>query len=270
MDDDSAPRVIAHRGFAGTAPENTVPAVEYACRHDETDMVEVDVVPTADGTVVCFHDSHLHETDESRGITDAEGTIWETATETVLDARVLGTDATVPTLDAVLDVLPDGVGINVELKHPTGPVAPITDALALAEPQRARERWQPFVADVLAVLDGFDGRVLLSSFYEGALAAADAAGSGHPLAVITAESLADGLTTADRYDATAIHPPWQLVTEADVVTDIHDRDMGVNVWTVDTWHRGATLADAGVDGLIADYPGLTAWVSGTAGSVDSR
>ncbi|WP_284011150.1 glycerophosphodiester phosphodiesterase [Haloarcula pelagica] len=261
MDADSAPRVIAHRGFAGAAPENTVPAVEYACQHDETDMVEVDAVPTADGTVVCFHDPQLHETDDSRGITDADGTVWETATDTVLDARVLGTHATVPTLDAVLAAIPEGVGVNVELKHPGRAVAPFADALALADPTPARERWQPFVADVLALLDDFDRRVLLSSFYEGALAAVDAAG-GYPVAVITGESITDGLTTAARYDAAAIHPHWHHVsgaTERTVVETAHERGLAVNAWTVDTWHRAAALADAGVDGVIADYPELGAW-----------
>ena len=265
MDSDSIPRVIAHRGYAGAAPENTVPAVEYACRHEETDLVEIDVVPTADGTVVCFHDPHLHGTDESRGITDAEGTVWETPTDTVLDAHVMGTAATVPTLGAVLAAVPDGIGINVELKHPGRSLPPLSEALALADPASARQRWHPFVADALAALDQFDGPVLLSSFYEGALAAAEAA-SDYPVAVIAGHAIDDGLRTAARYDAAAIHPPHQHVlggADTDVVATAHDRDMEVNVWTVDTWKRGADLVAAGVDGLIADYPGLTTWYRGS-------
>ncbi|MFC7172752.1 glycerophosphodiester phosphodiesterase [Haloplanus litoreus] len=56
------PSVIAHRGFAGINPENTVAAVRMAA--DRADSVEVDVVACADGTPVVFHDARLDEAEE--------------------------------------------------------------------------------------------------------------------------------------------------------------------------------------------------------------
>lgn len=48
--------VIAHRGAAGSRPENTIASVNKAL-DDRTDWVEIDVQETADGQVVVAHDS---------------------------------------------------------------------------------------------------------------------------------------------------------------------------------------------------------------------
>ncbi|WP_276277484.1 glycerophosphodiester phosphodiesterase [Haloarcula regularis] len=76
------PTTIAHRGFAGHFPENTVAAVRGAADCG-ADVVEVDVMPTGDGDVVVFHDNHLGDTDESRGVTDCEGLVWDRPTDVV-------------------------------------------------------------------------------------------------------------------------------------------------------------------------------------------
>jgi glycerophosphoryl diester phosphodiesterase len=260
--------VFAHRGFAGVYPENTVPAARNAARHESTSMIEVDVVPTADGTVVCFHDDQLHETADSRGITDASGRIWETSTRTVLDATVLESGATVPRFETVLDVIPAGVGINVELKNPgceLGPPGGVGSAVSESE------RWRPFVESVVDCLDSVDNEILVSSFYEGALAATHEVDSGLPLAVLVRESLSWGLETARRYEAAAIHPPVNQIAgtavagscgdpDIDIVAAAHEEDFAVNVWTLHSWDQADRLARAGVDGLIVDYPGVTDWL----------
>ena len=265
------PSVIAHRGFAGAYPENTAHAACRAGAHDHVEMVEVDVVPTADGTVVCFHDDHLHRTDRSRGITDTRGTVWETDTDTVLNAAVLESGETVPQLTSVLDALPEDVGINVELKNPGTTESTFATSLPPTERDTERRMWEPFVADVSAILERFQGPKLVSSFYEGALAAFRAKVPAVPIGVLVWDSLVDGFEVARRYDAEAIHPPWNLVhgttfagasghlyQSPDVGTDVveaaHADGRAVNVWTVDTWHRADQLTRAGVDGLIADYP----------------
>jgi glycerophosphoryl diester phosphodiesterase len=276
-DDDPArsesPDVIAHRGFAGRFPENTVLAAERAASFDEVALVEVDAVPTAAGTVVCFHDHDLHRTPVSRGITDARGRIWETDTETVLNATVLESGATVPRFETLLEALPDDVGVNVELKNPGSTASPFATALSPADRETETARWRPFVADVVESLETVDGPVLVSSFYEGALAALREVAPSLPAAVLVWDSLSEGLTVAERYDVEAVHPPWNLVegtpfvgdsghldrapdVDVDVVSAAHAEDRAVNVWTVETWYQADRLASVGVDGLIADYPGL--------------
>ena len=48
--------IVAHRGAAGAAPENTLAAIERAIA-DETDWVEIDVQESRDGEVIVVHDS---------------------------------------------------------------------------------------------------------------------------------------------------------------------------------------------------------------------
>ena len=58
------PAVIAHRGFAGVYPENTLCAVRAAldppdAGHRGADAIEIDVMATSDGELVVFHDRDL-------------------------------------------------------------------------------------------------------------------------------------------------------------------------------------------------------------------
>ena len=46
------PRIVAHRGSSGRAPENTLLAMRLAIREDGADGLELDLQRTADGTVI--------------------------------------------------------------------------------------------------------------------------------------------------------------------------------------------------------------------------
>jgi glycerophosphoryl diester phosphodiesterase len=289
---DSAPTLIAHRGFAGENPENTVPAVERAAGvargEDSTggrgsrrvpaagrraDWVEVDAMPTADGDPVVIHDAALSGRG-GRGLTDASGVVWETDTATVTDAEVLDSGATVPLLVDVLDAVPPDVDVNVELKNPGRWDLRPDEKLAgdaLAERTAA---WRPFVERVLDVAEGRENDLLFSSFCEGALAAVRAVSSSSPVAPLVSESIVDGLAIAREHDAVAVHPPIDAIRGTpffdaerfgapdgdpaatggiDVLAAAREAGVAVNVWTVETWYEADRLAAAGVDGIIADY-----------------
>lgn len=49
--------LIAHRGFAGEKPENSLEAIRFS--NDSADMVELDVRETADGEFILSHDEDL-------------------------------------------------------------------------------------------------------------------------------------------------------------------------------------------------------------------
>lgn len=279
--DDRSPSelaLIAHRGFAGENPENTVAAAEAATSRAgsaegdgptgrRADVIELDVVPTADGDVVVFHDDVLSGRDgERRGLTDTEGTVWETDTATVTSAEVLDSGETVPRLSRFLDAVPEDVGVNVELKNPGR--TDLRFARKLSEPELADRTaaWLPFVERVVSVLDEHDNEFLCSSFCEGALAATREA-SSYAVAPILWEAIGDGLAIAREHDAAAVHAPMRLIAGTpfhdpaltagvDLVARAHAEGRDVNVWTVDTWYQADRLAGAGVDGIAADYSGL--------------
>lgn len=272
------PTLVAHRGFAGSLPQNTVLAVERAGAHPDTAMVEVDVRPAADGTPVVFHDSRLGTGDGGGpGLTDGEGLVHETPLAEVTSAEVLGSGETVPTLAAVVDACPADVRLNVELKSPGS--LDVRPGMLLDDDDLATQRavWRPFVERVLDECAGAD--VLLSSFCEAALAVAGDLGD-HPTAALCHTDVGTGTAVARRHDCAAVHPATEALLSADprvdpladdqAVPDTRDEllaaadahDWTVNAWTVREWHEATRLAALDVDGLIADYPSVVLPLAG--------
>jgi glycerophosphoryl diester phosphodiesterase len=242
--------LIAHRGFAGRYPENTVEAVRSAVSC-EADGIEIDVQPTADGDVVVFHDRRLD------ACTDQTGVVWEQSTATVTNACVLKTDGCVPLLSTVLDAIPARTIVNIELKNPgTDSIRP-GEALCGTVRETAEKRWQPFVESVQAVVDGFDHDVLYSSFCEGALAALDVTDQTGQTAVLVAPDCAvAGATIARRYDVDAIQPRIEDADATPLVEAADEIGASRNVWTISDWQEARKALRRGADGIIADYPGV--------------
>lgn len=265
------PTLIAHRGFAGENPENTRAAAQAATRTDgpgrRADMIELDVVPTADGDVVVFHDDNLAGRDGTgMGLTDTSGLVWETSTEMVTSATVLRTEETVPKLGDVLESIPNDVAVNIELKNPGSTALRFGEKLTGNALETQQVIWRPFVTRVVDIVEAHDHEVLFSSFYEAALAVVSEQ-SMASVAPILWESIDDGLAIAEAYDADAIHPPVAMIRgtpffddsrfgDTDLVRRARNNDRAVNVWTVESWYQADRLIEAGVDGLIADYSTL--------------
>jgi len=114
--------VVAHRGASAYLPENTMPAFERAVEMG-ADAIELDVHLTADRELAVIHDETVDRTTEGTGAV-AGMTMGQLR---ALDAGHRFTDEggaspnrgkglTIPTLGEVLDWLPDGVGMVVEIK----------------------------------------------------------------------------------------------------------------------------------------------------------
>lgn len=270
------PAVIAHRGFAGVYPENTLCAVRAAldppdAGHRGADAIEIDVMATSDGELVVFHDRDLARVTAATNDSDHRP-IWELTYEELRHVDLFGSGETVPTLSAVLDVVPAAVPINVELKNPGAATVRPGEPLDRRGRGAAFDRWLPFVERVVDCTDAFDHDFLVSSFCEGALAAMREVAPDVSIASVFWDSIERGLTVTHRYDCEVLHLPRNMVAgtslfnddyvapspfeSVDLVTLAHEEGRLVNVWTVDTWWQAAELERAGVDGLIADYPGL--------------
>ena len=143
--------LIAHRGFAGIYPENTLAAMEGSSK-EGSDMIEIDVQPCADDTVVVFHDLRLD------GKTDEEGIVTETDCETVLSAEVLDSGETIPTLEEAMDVIPASVAVNIELKY-SGRADEDTEASELSN------RLLPLVERTRKIALEQNNAILISSFF---------------------------------------------------------------------------------------------------------
>ncbi|WP_224447789.1 glycerophosphodiester phosphodiesterase family protein [Haloprofundus salilacus] len=269
--EDDDPIEIAHRGFAGRYPENTV-AAAVGSGLANADAIEIDVVPCADGEVVVFHDDGLSERDDD-GLTDEEGLVWETDCETVLQAEVLESGETVPTLEELMDAIPTELAVNIELKNPGSEDLAFAEDVAGDELERRKELWRPFVENVFDIASNYENEILVSSFYEAALAVTREIDETIPVAFLFWDSIEEGLRVTREYDCEALHPPFDMIqgtpffnsgayiedsdfSDIDLLEIAHEEGREVNVYTVTTWYEAEQLAAAGVDGLIADYPGL--------------
>ncbi len=115
--------IVAHRGCANTAPENTILAFLRALELG-ADAVELDVRLTADRVLVVFHYFYLDK------ITDLTGPIFTRTWDQISRARFFdpaGSEIGIPLLEQVLDVLAGRIGLEIEIK---GPETESVDVLA--------------------------------------------------------------------------------------------------------------------------------------------
>jgi glycerophosphoryl diester phosphodiesterase len=216
---------IGHRGAAALAPENTLASIERALEVG-VDMVELDVVPLADGSLVLAHDP------------PADGAGLPTLDEAL--ALVRERD-----VDVLLDV--KGPGYEAELaaavrRHEwvertlvSSCHAESVRLLGQLEPGLRRGLTYPF--DRL----GISSRRLLRPATRAGLAALRAA---------LPRRIGGLLSRADASVATLNH----AVVSAPVVRACHARGAQVLAWTVDHPALAARLEALGVDGIISDDP----------------
>ncbi|MFW6018699.1 MAG: glycerophosphodiester phosphodiesterase [Halapricum sp.] len=214
-------RCIAHRGFAGLYPENTLTAIRQAA--DRADMIEVDVRGCRSGEPVVIHDETVDR------VTDSTGAVADISLATLQSMDVLGTGEGVPSLEAVLRTVPDDVGLNLELKAP-----------GLVEP-------------VLELIEGFDTEILVSSFDVETLTAARDAAPSVDRALIVDSSSEAAIERAASLDCVAIHPHRRLVDFA-LLERAHRSDLAVNVWPISDPERTENYEKMGVDGVIVEEP----------------
>jgi glycerophosphoryl diester phosphodiesterase len=142
------PAVIAHRGAAHDAPENTIAAFTLAWQQD-ADGIEGDFHLTRDGKIVCIHDAVTQRT-AGQAKRVAEATLAELRQLDVGSWKGYQWRGTrIPTIDDVLATVPEGKRVFIEIK--CGPeILPALKA-ALAE-----SRLQVGQAIVIS----FDARVI--------------------------------------------------------------------------------------------------------------
>lgn len=214
-------RCIAHRGFAGLYPENTLTAVRQAGQ--QADMIELDVRRCRSGDPVVIHDETVDR------VANETGSVADISLATLQSMDVLGTGEGIPSLEAVLRAVPDGVGLNLDLKE------------------------RDLVEPVLELTDEFDTEVLLSSREIDALATAREIDPDVDRALLVDSSSEAGIERAASLDCVAIHPHWRLVDFA-LLERAHRSDLAVNVWTVSDPEKSQEYEKMGVDGIIADEP----------------
>jgi glycerophosphoryl diester phosphodiesterase len=109
--------IVAHRGASVSAPENTIPSFQLAFK-EKADFIEGDFWLTKDNEIVCIHDADTKRvTGNKVKLPVRSSTLAELKKLDVgswKGAEYKG--ASIPTLQEVLEIIPEGKGIYLEIK----------------------------------------------------------------------------------------------------------------------------------------------------------
>ena len=231
------PRVLAHRGLALHAPENTIAAFQAAVDAG-AEYIETDVHATADGVAVLMHDPEI--------VVDGVARAVRNLTMDQIRQVDLGGGHHVPTLVGAL-VAFSGTRFNIDVKSElaAGPTARAIRAVRAADRvlvtsfDESRRR---------RALDGLDGVVSSASsrLFARALVGAKV---GAPFLVRRSLAGVPVVQIPER------HKNVQLVTQR-TLRSLHRAGVEVHVWTVNAPADMERLLRLGVDGLITDRADL--------------
>ena len=108
--------IIAHRGAAGKAPENTMASIRQAI-NDKTDWIEIDVQETKNGEIVVVHDSDFMK------LSNVQTKVWEGTLEELRQIDIGSwfdpkfSSERIPTLEEVLIEARNKAKVLIELKY---------------------------------------------------------------------------------------------------------------------------------------------------------
>ncbi len=234
----SLPRVMAHRGLAIAAPENTLLAFASALAIGVTHL-ETDVHASADGISVISHDADLLRTAGVPARVDG-------LTLGQLQKIDLGQGQTLPSLSDALEAFPSA-RFNIDIKSDAA-VEPTVRAIVTA---------------------GAVNRVLVTSFDDRRRRRAVRALPGvatsasavlFAAALFAAKLRITPLTASLLGTVQAVQVPERMhgvsVVSASVVLRLKRAGVEVHVWTINDPRAMGRLLDLGVDGLVTDRADL--------------
>jgi glycerophosphoryl diester phosphodiesterase len=280
--------VIAHRGGKGHWPEETLYAFRQAAGVG-VDILEMDVRATADGVLVLMHNEKVDDTTDGKGSTR---TYWFRKESAPAGARLIrdldagyrwthddktfpfrGLGIKVPTLVEVFEEFKaSDTRMIIEIKE--------------SDPETARS-----FCETVGSYPGMKDRVLVASFYDSVLdiVRAHPKCKGMATSAATCESVkltgqistsgflkllkaapcgsikkvvehlgGPGATQPSGSPAPTIHAiqvPGEVVTK-EFVERAHDPkfNLQVHAWTINEPAQMLKMKEAGVDGIITDYP----------------
>ncbi len=248
-----APLLIAHRGGAALAPENTMAAFDLAVNGWDADILEMDVRLTADGRLAVIHDETVDRTTGGTG--PIRGMTWPQARELDAGYRFRNTGG---------QHACRGTGVRIPLFEEV--LASFPDTRIIVEP-KAAEAAGPLVAAIRA--HNAENRVLIGAEHE--TTRAGARGYSGPWGASRRHATwfwsLHRLRLAGRWYVPPVDG-FQLpetsgrirVVTPSFIRAAHAANIPVHIWTVDDPADMRRLMGWGADGIMTDRPDLLAEV----------
>lgn len=240
------PRIVAHRGSSGRAPENTLHAMACAVDEDGAGGLELDLQRSADGEVIVLHDETLDRTTNGRGRADAH----RLAELRELDAghhfdggAFRGRGLRIPTLREVLDRFP-ATWLSLDLKQGDPDTEQATIALLRSRGRQSdvvvsSESWESArrIQDLAPELPQFLPARAARAFW-----------IRHRLRFF------GGWTAPGQSLQIPVRHGRHDLTGSRLIRDAHRQGLRVLYWTVNDPGEAGRLFERGADGVITDWP----------------
>lgn len=222
----SPPWILAHRGASGEAPENTLESLLLAVEQG-ADVVELDLWLTRDGQLVAYHDVEL------RAGLQRKAPVESLTLYRFRRALKKGSGIEAPTLQQILQALPETQPLNFDIKRRS------------AEPKA--------IADALAEALGGRPQVLLSSFDWQLLGGLKGHLPGYPVAPIGDRKPGALLAAAIELESFSVHCHRKLARR-DFLLAAAATGKPPLVYTVNRPFLARNLLSRGAAGVFTDYP----------------
>ena len=213
-------KIIAHRGASYFEPENTLRAFKRAIEMS-ADFVEADVRLTKDEELVIMHDPDVSRTTNGKGLVK-DLTLDELIK---LDA---GIGENIPTLEEVIKLVKNKVGLVVEIKEP-GTENKIIEKIEENNLENS----------------------ILTSFFHKSVQNVRKSSSGIDAGIIFVGEPVNVGKLADEANVNIIFPSYRYMTE-ELVKNAKKHDLTVYPWAIDDPEIFKRFADMGVDGIITN------------------
>ena len=249
--------VIAHKGASGVAPENTMAAFQRALDLG-VDQIELDVRHTADEEIIVFHDQRLDRIARDTLGNRITGDVHDYTLEEIRQFDVGSwfdsqfKDERIPTLKEALDLIDGRCKVLIEIKHMDHP--------------HYHDFAEKLVEIVLQEKNGEDW-IILQSYEPNYL---DEVHELAPLiqtkALIVGEDSAPLLAfyietrihmgrAKENNRLKAINPHWETLSPRRIF-QMHAKGYEVHAYPVNSRDDMLKMLNAGVDGIITDFPGI--------------
>jgi glycerophosphoryl diester phosphodiesterase len=238
------PKVIAHRGASGYAPEITLEAYRQALQLG-VNGIELDVHQSRDGIIVAIHDPDVKRTTNGKGrISD-----FTLAELKALDAgswfnhsfpekaRPEYAGLKIPTLQEVIDLVKESpVELCIEIKNPELYSSDLESSL-------------------LSIIHSnqLEGRTRFISFSSRSVRKIKELDPSIRTGLLISDFGKDPVNATLQVSADELAIRHNLATPA-LIDAAHDEGLSVSVWTVDTPEDMQRMIGLGADALITNYP----------------
>ena len=222
--------VIGHRGAMGHALENTIESVEKAIDL-KVDGIEIDVFKSKSGELIVYHDPSLSRLSNSNAF------IEQISLDSIKKIELIG-GLSIPTLNEVIDIIPEKIFLNIELKG-----------------ENTANETNKIIIKYLSKSNLNPSKFIISSFRWDELKKFRNINKDVPIAILVDSlyKIDNAIKLAKEINAVALNPNNNFITNQ-IVNKIQSNNIKVYPYTINTPKNIKRMKSMGVDGIITDFP----------------